>query len=114
MGLERLAEFYKAADMFVLMSTAETQSVALMQAYASGLPAITARAGALPHYTPAEAGYTVEPGDVHALAAHIKKLLSDSALREKLGEGALAFVKKFSPASIAGEWENIFKEAKKK
>ena len=106
-----LPHAYKAADVFAMMSTADSQSIALMQAYSSGVPAVCARARGLPDYTPKEAGFLVEPGDHKALAVKIKLLLQDDALRAKMGIAAVEFAKKFSPEKIADEWERIYRQA---
>jgi 1,2-diacylglycerol 3-alpha-glucosyltransferase len=107
----KLAQLYRAADVFVIMSTAETQSLSLMQAFASSVPAIVANAGALPYYTPSQCGFVVEPGDTTALAAQLKELLSDEKLRLHMGTAAARYVAKFSPETIAGQWEDTFEKA---
>src|SRR3989344_4410100 len=103
-----LPRAYKTADVFAFMSTSDSQSIALMQAYSSGVPAVCARARGLPDYTPKEAGFLVEPGDHKALAEKLKILLNDSSLRERMGATAAGYVKKFSPEKIADEWEQIY------
>ena len=103
-----LPNVYKTADVFAMMSTSDSQSIALMQAYSSGVPAVCARARGLPDYTPKEAGFLVEPGDHKALAEKLKLLLNDSYLRERMGAAAAGYVKKFSPKKIATEWEQIY------
>lgn len=103
-----LMRLHEAADVFVIMSTAETQSLSLMKAFASSMPAIVARAGALPDYTPSECGFIVEPGDVEALTARLLQLLNNETLRVQMGEAGAAFVTKFSPEAIAQDWEETF------
>ena len=106
-----LPHAYKTADVFAMMSPSDSQSIALMQAYSSGVPAVCARARGLPDYTPKEAGFLVEPGDYKALAEKIKLLLNDAGLRERMGTSAVEFAKKFSPGKIADEWERIYRQA---
>ena len=106
-----LPNAYKTADVFAIMSTSDSQSIALMQAYSSGIPAVCARARGLPDYTPKEAGFLVEPADHKALAQKLKLLLTDDALRATMGAAAAKFVKKFSPKKIADEWEQIYRDA---
>lgn len=105
---ERLVELYQAADVFVIMSTAELQSLALMQAFASGLPAVAARARGLPEYASAECSFLVEPGDERALAERLEKLMTDETLRARMGEAGAKFVKQYAPNIIADEWEEIY------
>lgn len=109
-----LARAYKTADVFIMMSVAETHSIALMQAFASGVPAVSARAGALPEFTPPQCGFVVEPGDDRALAEKVATLLGDQALAQRMGEAGVAFVQQFAPSAIAAKWEQIYEEALRK
>jgi glycosyltransferase involved in cell wall biosynthesis len=99
---------YHAADIFTMLSTCDSQSIALMQAYASGIPAVCARARGLPDYTPEDSGFLVEPGDVHSLASTLVTLLRDDALREEMGKAARIFVERFSPENIARDWLHTY------
>jgi len=108
---QALIENYQAADAFAFMSTSDSQSISLMQAYATMVPAVCARARGLPDYTPKEAGFLVSPGDHAALAEKLLILLTDEALRMRMGAAALQFVKQFSPEAIAREWEGIYLHA---
>lgn len=109
-----LTHVYKAADVFVMMSTSDSQSIALMQAYSAGVPAVCARARGLPDYTPEGVGFLVEPGDHTALAEKLKLLLTDEPLRQSMGKKARHFVSIFSPGQIAGEWEQIYSDVLKR
>jgi 1,2-diacylglycerol 3-alpha-glucosyltransferase len=111
--LERavLADMYKVADAFAFMSTSDSQSISLMQAYATGVPAVCARARGLPDFTPQRVGFLVEPGDHHALAAHLHTLLSDQNIHDTMGKAAIEFVSKLSPSHIADQWEEVYKAA---
>ena len=57
LDMPELAKYYRASDIFAIMSTAETQSLALMQAFASGLPAVGASAHGLKEYLKPECSY---------------------------------------------------------
>lgn len=111
---EMLPHAYKAADCFAFMSTSDSQSIALMQAYASGIPAVCARARGLPDYTPRSAGILIEPGDHTSLAAALRLLLNDAGLRARMGAAAVEYSKRFAPSTIADEWERVYKDVLKK
>jgi len=65
------------ASAFVIASIAELQSIATMEAMASGLPVIAADAVALPHLVhDGENGYLFTPGDVDELAEKITTVLA--------------------------------------
>ncbi len=74
-------EFLRAAltraTVFAMPSIAELQSIATMEALASGLPVVAANAMALPHLVhDGRNGYLFEPGDVEAFAARLTDVLT--------------------------------------
>jgi 1,2-diacylglycerol 3-alpha-glucosyltransferase len=105
---QTLIEYYKAADVFVVMSTAETQCLGMIQAMASGLPTIAARARALPEYLPDTAGMLVEPGDFEALTKAMATLrMAD--MRHVMGAIARQQALKYSIHDIANAWEKVYR-----
>ena len=57
----------------------------LLEAMSRGVPAVVGAAGALPELGEG-AALTANPDDVNSIAAALERLLSDEALRKKLGE----------------------------
>jgi glycosyltransferase involved in cell wall biosynthesis len=82
-----------------------------MQAMATGIPAVGARARGLAEYIkPDENGYLVEPGDYQALSEKILHLHRHPDERKRLGEGGTVTVKHFSREKIAEKWHALYKE----
>lgn len=76
---EDLRALYSRASVFAIASIAELQSIATMEAMASGLPVVAANAVALPHLVhDGENGYLFEPGNVDELAARLADVLTAS------------------------------------
>jgi glycosyltransferase involved in cell wall biosynthesis len=76
---EELRHTLTAATVFAMPSTAELQSIASLEAMASGLPIVVADAMALPHLVEdGENGYLFTPGDVDDLAAKLTAVLTKS------------------------------------
>ncbi len=99
---------YKASDIFVIMSRAESQSLSLMQAMASGLAVIGARARALPEYIDANSGIIVELNDYEQLAEKILQILGDDELKRRLSGGGQKSVLNYTPQNIAELWESVY------
>lgn len=74
---EDLRTLYSRASVFAIASIAELQSIATMEAMASGLPIVAANAVALPHLVhDGENGYLFEPGNADELAARLADVLT--------------------------------------
>ena len=81
-----VGELLAAADMFVLSSRSEGLPLSILEAMAAGLPIVASSVGGVPELVvDGETGLLVPPGDPHALAAAIERLLDDPALRRQLG-----------------------------
>jgi glycosyltransferase involved in cell wall biosynthesis len=103
-----VAEAYNAADVFAIASTAETQSIATMQAMACGLPVVGVRAWGLGEYINETNGLLVDPGDVGALGKALTYLAAHPEARVRLGREGQKCVTRFSAPAIATEWEEIY------
>jgi glycosyltransferase involved in cell wall biosynthesis len=86
---ERLAELYRAADLFVLASRFEGYGMAFAEAVACGLPVIGTTADAIPEAT-AGAGILVPPDDVAALSEALRTLISDPLARARAAAASRA------------------------
>lgn len=73
---EELRERLRGAEVFAMPSTAELQSIATMEAMATGLPVVAADAMALPHLVrDGENGWLFRPDDVEDLAEKLERVL---------------------------------------
>lgn len=88
------AEYLSNLDLFVLSSSSEGFSIATIQAMAARLPVIATRSGGPEEILRDDvSGLLVERSSAKALAAGLARLLSDAALRERLGASAIEAVR---------------------
>lgn len=92
---QELPGIYERCTVFVMPSIAELQSIATMEAMASGRPVIAADAMALPHLVhDGDNGYLFPPGDVDRLADRLRRVLSaDKAELARLSENSLHLIR---------------------
>jgi phosphatidyl-myo-inositol dimannoside synthase len=92
-GDDDLPRLYRAADVFAAPSRhlsgsdeVEGFGIVFLEAQASGLPVIATRTGGIPEAVrEGQTALLVEPGDIEALAASWRRLLTDDEFRSSLG-----------------------------
>jgi glycosyltransferase involved in cell wall biosynthesis len=102
-----------AADAFALSSVVEGLPVALLEAAASGLPAVAADAGGVREVLrDGETGFLVLPSDPVALAAAMERLASLPAeARERMSHAARArAVEQFDLRVVISQWETAYRD----
>jgi len=107
--IERL---YRSAAVFVLSSRYEGMPLALLEAQALGVPAVSFDCPTGPGeiVTP-QTGRLVPPGDAKGLAAALVELLSSPELRERMGQAAIARSRElFGPQAHEGRWTALIRE----
>lgn len=108
--VEDTAPFLKAADLFVLPSSTEGLSNALLEALAAGLPALaTDVGGASDVVQHGVSGWLIPPDDPRALGAGLRALLVDASLREQLGRAGCENVRRgYSLDSVADQLAALY------
>jgi glycosyltransferase involved in cell wall biosynthesis len=85
-----IAEVMAALDVLVVPSLAEAQSLVVPQAFATGCAVIASNVGGLPELVRHEVnGLLVPPGQSEALAAAMRRMIDDPALRKRLAQAGL-------------------------
>lgn len=111
---EELPSLYKVASCFVTASTAELQGITVMEAMATGLPIIGARAVALPELVhDGVNGLVFEPGDKKRLGEHLVTMFNDISLRERMGTQSLEIISKHDISLTLKAFEDLYRKALK-
>lgn len=104
-----LPQIYRTGTVFVITSKTETQSIVLMEAMASGLPAIAVNAGAVTELVKdGENGFIFEPDDTAGIASGINTIISNKELREKMSKNALKMIAKHDINYTLSRFEKIY------
>ncbi|MGO0122727.1 glycosyltransferase [Desulfothermobacter acidiphilus] len=108
---DQLPRLYQLATCFVIPSGIESQSIVTLEAMASGLPIVAARAGALPELvTDGDNGFLFTLGDPEDLAAKVDALLADEKKRRKMGRRSLEKVVTHKLEASMARIETIYQQ----
>ena len=101
---------YERCTAFVMPSIAELQSIATMEAMASGRPVIAADAMALPHLVhDGDNGYLFPPDDSDALADRLRLILNaDQQELNRLSENSLHLIQSHDIERTIRIFENLY------
>jgi glycosyltransferase involved in cell wall biosynthesis len=109
-GYQTNVEHYlQASDVYVMPSQQEALSNSLIEGLSCGLPAVvSAVGGMLDVVTHERNALVVPPGNPDALAAALRRVLTDEDLRQRLGDGARQRARAFDIHVVAGRFERFF------
>ena len=105
-----VSELYPAADAFFFPSFREGLSVALMEAMASGLPAIVGKIRGNTDLIDDGVEGLYMPLTPEGAAEAIRKLYDDPALRARLGKAAREKVRRFSAPEVRKSMREIYRD----
>lgn len=91
-GYDAMPDMFQNADIYLAPSKEtetwqEQYNTTLLEAQSSGLPIVTTYSGGIPENV-GDCALFANPGDVYSLVERVKDLITNSALRQKLGEKA--------------------------
>ena len=81
----------------------------LLDAMAHGVPILTSNASALPEVS-GDAALLVDPTDVTSMAAGLRRLIDDQALREQLAQKGLARCREFTWEKAVEKTWRVYQE----
>ena len=107
-----LGAWYRAADAFAFPSVKEGFGLVVLEALAAGLPVVATDIPVFAEYLEdGRNALLVPPGDPTALAAALRRLAGDPALRCKLAAGGRPLVDRFTWAASASAHGEIYADA---
>jgi glycosyltransferase involved in cell wall biosynthesis len=107
---EDLPGLYQLAEIFIYPSEFEGFGIPILEALSSRTPVITSKDGCFPEAGGTSSAY-IDPDSPEELAATIRKILSDSELREKMVKDGYEHAKKFAEDIIADNIMQVYRKA---
>ncbi|MFD0791996.1 glycosyltransferase family 4 protein [Mucilaginibacter litoreus] len=105
--INELYEEFKKSDILCYTSTHEGFGMPILEAQAAGIPVICSNCSSMPEVA-ADGAYFVDPYDISSIRAGIEKLAADNELKNNLIAKGFLNTKRFSKASIAQQYLNIY------
>jgi glycosyltransferase involved in cell wall biosynthesis len=105
-------ELFRAGDASLLSSSWENFPHGVVESLAAGTPVVATRVGGVPEVVhDGENGLLVEPGDVAALEAAIRRLFTEPGLLERLRAAAVPSIADYSADAVYGRLLEILVKA---
>lgn len=112
LGGEDLGRAYASSDVFLFPSDTEAFGNVVLEAAASGLPAVCADAtGSSSIVQDGQTGFLVPPGNTPAFAEALRTLIEDADLRRRFGKAALERSKHFRWDQVLGRLYGDYHDA---
>jgi glycosyltransferase involved in cell wall biosynthesis/SAM-dependent methyltransferase len=112
---EELDVLYRRATVLLLTSTSEGFGRVLVEAALAATPAVGSQVGGIPDVVVDGVTGLLHPaGDIDGMAASVRRLLDDAALRTRLGNAARARAEeRFSSGRLRREWIDLLLSARR-
>src|SRR4051812_19915455 len=106
---ERLADYYRAADVCIVPSRSESFGLVALEAAACGTPVVAAAVGGLRSLVAHEqTGFLIEGRDPVDFAAPVERLLADEIFATEMGANAAARSTRYSWSMTAGRLRRLY------
>ena len=110
LGSDERLQALAASDVFALPARGEGLSMAVLEALATGMPAVISPGCNMPEVETAGAGFVAD-ATVDAVAAKLRQLLVDAELRERMGVAARQLVaERYTWDIVAGELLSVYSQ----
>jgi glycosyltransferase involved in cell wall biosynthesis len=97
------------ADLYVLSSTSEGLGSSALAAMALGVPVVATRVGGVPDLLGSGRGIMVEPRNPAAFADAVRRVLTDSGLRQELTSAARKELARYSLGAMAERVQSVYR-----
>jgi len=106
---EPVEEILSIADLFLMPSGSETFGLAALEAMACGVPVVSSDIGGLPELNvDGETGFLCPLGDVDAMTAASRRILTDPDLHRRMTRSALARAEQFDIDEVVPRYEAYY------
>jgi glycosyltransferase involved in cell wall biosynthesis len=106
---DNVADYYAAMDVFVFPSRFEALGSSILEAMSFGLPVVASKIDGIPEIVDDRYnGLLFESENSHDFSRKLLRVVTDSGLRQTLGENASRTAKRFSAENAADQYVEIY------
>jgi glycosyltransferase involved in cell wall biosynthesis len=107
---DRIGEALDVADVFVNASRIDNMPISILEAFAAGLPVVSAASGGIPYLVEHErTGLLSAVDDVQALARNLRRVIAEPALAARLARNGRDESSRYEWPAIRAEWLQIYR-----
>jgi glycosyltransferase involved in cell wall biosynthesis len=107
---QEIGRFYDQADIFINASRLDNMPVSIIEAFACGTPVVTTAPESIRYLVEHErTGLLSEPGDAHALAKNVIRLLQDPELATRLSLQAHEESRRYRWHAVREQWLDVYR-----
>jgi L-malate glycosyltransferase len=107
---QEIGRFYDQADIFINASWLDNMPVSVLEAFASGTPVVTTAPESMRYLVEHErTGLLSPPGDAHALAQNVLRLLENSELAWRLARSAYEESARYHWSAVREQWLKVYR-----
>ena len=107
---DAVADYYRANDVYVQSPNIDNMPTSVLEAFASGLPVVSTEAGGVPAILADGVHGLLAPLDDHQqIAAHVLRLLDDSALAKRLVSAAFSVCQRCTWPVVREQWLQVYR-----
>jgi glycosyltransferase involved in cell wall biosynthesis len=112
-GSAQIRDELSAASIFALVSLEEGSPMGIEEAMAASVPVVTSNRCGMPYMVrDGESGFLVDPNDTHDITGRLGQLLTDDALRARMGEASQRIaLDRFHPDAVARRTREVYRRA---
>lgn len=109
---DQVANYYRAADVYMHAAHADAFPNVILEALACGTPVIATAVGGIPEQVvDGQTGFLTRPGDPDHMSTSVKRLLNDKVLHSKISSAAAQYAQKnFGLSRMVDDYLRFYEE----
>ena len=110
LNIAQMYDKYRETDILVFASTYEGFGMPIIEAQATGVPAVTSNISSMPEVGGENSAIFADPYDVGSIREAVLNIMQDSGLREGLIQNGYENIRRFEPGLLSNMYLDLYKK----